>query len=256
MREFVIGSCRLINSDAFEVLPTISDGSIDCVCSDPPYGITAHAWDKAPPLELMWQLFEAKAKQNANYILFCAGGFSIDLINSRRAWFRYDLSWVKNNKTGFLNASLMPLRNHENVIIFGKPGHQKTATFNQVEGMSHPSSVLVFKRDATRPEECLHPTQKPFSLMYYLLRLYSNPGDLILDPFAGSCTTGCAALRANRRFIGIEREKKYFDIACRRLEEAMREKERFNRKKPFPVKPTNVGQAEEKMETEIAAVAS
>jgi site-specific DNA-methyltransferase (adenine-specific) len=253
MKEFVIGNCRLINGDALEVLPTLDNGVIDSVISDPPYGITAHAWDKAPPLDTMWKLFEAKSKQNENYVLFCAGGFTIDLINSRRSWFRYDLTWVKNNKTGFLNAGIMPLRNHEDILVFGKPGHQKTATFNTVGGMGHPSSVFVFKRDATRPEECLHPTQKPYMLMYYLLRLYSNPGDLILDPFAGSCTTGCAALKAKRRFIGIEKERKYFDIACRRLEEAQRESDRFNRRTSRPVNLVNVNQAEAKTESAVAS---
>jgi DNA modification methylase len=90
--------------------------------------------------------------------------------------------------------------------------------------------------------------------MYYLLRLYSNPGDLIVDPFAGSCTTGCAALSAKRRFIGIEKERKYFDIACRRLEEAQRESDRFNRhRNSRPYNPDNVNQTEAKTESAVAS---
>jgi site-specific DNA-methyltransferase (adenine-specific) len=241
MKEFIIGTCRLINGDAFEILPTLTDGSVDCICSDPPYGITAHKWDKAPPLDLMWQLFEAKSKQNANYVLFCAGKFALDLANSKRPWLRYDLCWAKRNMTGFMNANIMPMRNHENILVFGKPGHLKTATFNLIDDF-HPRSVLPFNRDSNQPE---HPTQKPYMLMSYLLRLYSNPNDLIVDPFMGSGTTGCAALRMNRRFIGIEREKKYFDIACRRLEEAMKEKQRFNRGGTRPINPVGDNQPEE-----------
>lgn len=223
--KFEIGNATLYNGDALEILPAL-DVTVDAVISDPPYGVTSHAWDQAPPFDTMWQLFEAKTKQNANYVMFCCGGFTIDLINSKRRWFRYDLVWAKNNKTGFLNANLIPLRNHENILVFGRPGFQKTATYNMI-GDVHPSSIIVAKRDAKRPEECLHPTQKPELLMCYLIKMYSNENDVILDPFSGSCTTGVAALRMNRRFIGIEREKKYFDIACERLEEAQRRKERY-----------------------------
>jgi site-specific DNA-methyltransferase (adenine-specific) len=244
--KFEIGNATLYCGDAFDILPTLPDGEIDSVVSDPPFGITAHHWDQAPPLPKMWELFEAKSKQNANYVLFCAGGFTIDLVNSKRPWFRYDLCWVKNNKTGFLNAKLMPLRNHENILIFGKPGHQKAATFNSDEGKIHPCSVLPFNHDRGNGES-LHPTMKPYYLMGYLLLLYSNPGDLILDCFMGSGTTGCAALHSNRRFIGIEREKKFFDIACQRLEETLKQKERFNRRRTPPIETANQTVSETEM---------
>jgi DNA modification methylase len=129
----------------------------------------------------------------------------------------------------------MPLKNHENIIVFGKRGFQKTATYNLI-GDVHPSSVIVVPKDA--PEASVHPTQKPEMLMCYLLKMYSNPDDLILDPFAGSASTGVAAIRMGRRFIGIEREPKYFDIACQRLEDALKHKERFKSRTSRPVNPT------------------
>jgi site-specific DNA-methyltransferase (adenine-specific) len=253
MKKVNIGSATLYLGDTFDILPEL-DIVADSVISDPPYGITAHHWDKAPPLDTMWNLFESKSKENANYVLFCAGGFTIDLVNSKRTWYRYDLCWVKNNKTGFLNAALMPLRNHENILVFGKPGHQKTATFNPIEGAIHPSSAFKFDHDRGNGQQGmnLHPTMKPLLLMCYMISLYSNPGDLILDPFAGSGTTGAAAIRANRRFIGIEKERKFFDIACQRLEEAMRYKERFKRKRVRPVNARVVNNTTHEEETTVS----
>ena len=226
MEKAEFGNSVLYHGDAFEVLPTLDDGLIDSVVSDPPYGVTDFDWDKVPPFERMWQLFEAKSKDNANFVLFGCGGFTIDLINSKRPWYRYDLCWCKNNKTGFLNSRLMPLRNHETVMLFGKPGHQKTATFNPPNGAVHPCSVLPFdhERGNNQQSQHAHPTQKPLQLMGYLLMLYSNPGDLVLDPFAGSGTTLEAAMKLGRQFIGIERERQYYEIACKRLEEAYRKR--------------------------------
>lgn len=210
--------------DAFEILPTLEDGTIDSVISDPPYGVTNHSWDQAPPFDKMWLLLEKKSKQNANFVLFGCGGFTIDLINSKRHWYRYNLTWIKNNKTGFLNSRLMPMRNTEDVLIFGKPGFQKIATFNPPQGTTHPCSALAFDHDRGNGQQGLnlHETQKPLNLMGYLLMLYSNPGDLVLDPFAGSGTTLEAALRLGRRFVGIERERRYYEVACKRLEEVHR----------------------------------
>jgi len=261
MDKFEIGNSALYCGDSFEILPTLTDGSIDLICSDPPYAAesfggkcTACEWDTPINLTTFWQLLESKAKPSANVVLFANMKFAFDLIDSNRKGFRYDLVWAKNNRVGFFNANLMPLRSHENVLLFGKPGFQKMATYNPLktpggrpvvkrarsrgggvypaqesyttvsDGTIHPISVLAFDHDrgGNQSEKCLHPTMKPLHLMGWLVFTYSNPGDLIVDPFCGSGTTLEAALRLGRRFIGIERERKYFDIACQRLEEVQR----------------------------------
>jgi site-specific DNA-methyltransferase (adenine-specific) len=246
MEKVEIGTATIYHGDFQDIMPSLSDGAIDCVASDPPYGVTDHHWDQVPPLDKMWQLFEAKSKNNANFVLFGCGGFTIDLINSRRAWYRYCLTWIRNNKTGWLNSSLMPMRNTEDIMIFGKPGHQKTAVFNVPYGGTHPCSALAFDHDRGNNQQGLnfHETQKPMHLMAYLIMLYSNENDLVLDPFCGSCTTGLAAMKLHRRFIGIEREKKYYDISCQRLEEEHRR--RCNRRRTsfmsFPANPYDANQ--------------
>ena len=244
--KYEIGESVIYNADAFDVLPTLQDGIISHVCSDFPYGITNHSWDKVPPLDLTWKLLEAKAKDNANYVLFGAGGFTIDLINSKRDWYRYSMTWVKNNATMHLNANLMPMRKKEDVVVFGKPGHQKSAVFNVPDGFSQPSDVLVFSHERGNNQQGFnfHNTQKPLNLMGYLLMLYTNPGDLILDSFAGSGTTACAALRLGRRFIAIEKNREFYEIACRRLWDIH---QRMNSRRrttlmSFPSSPTDANQ--------------
>jgi len=245
----------IYNADALDVLPTLPDGIIDNVVSDFPYGITGHHWDQVPPLDLTWKLLEAKSKDNANYVLFGAGGFTIDLINSKRDWFRYNLAWVKNNATGHLNAGLMPMRKKEDVIIFGKPGHQKSAVFNAPDGYPHPCDVLVFDHERGNNQQGCnhHNTQKPILLMGYLLMLYSNPGDLILDSFAGSGSTLLAAMKLGRRFIGIEKDRSFYEIACRRLYEAYQKKNARRRLTlmSFPANPVNDDQTAPEIESAI-----
>jgi site-specific DNA-methyltransferase (adenine-specific) len=124
-----IGNCTLYQGDCFDILPKL-DVTADAIISDPPFGITSCDWDKAFSLARMWDLFDCKTKQTANFVLFGCGKFSVDLINSKYGWYRYDLIWAKNNKCGFLNANLMPMRNHESILVFGRPGIQKAATYN------------------------------------------------------------------------------------------------------------------------------
>ena len=255
--KYTIGDSTLYNADAFDVLPTLEDASIDNVVSDFPYGITGHHWDKVPPLDLTWKLLEAKSKPNANYVLFGAGGFTIDLINSKRDWYRYSMAWVKNNATMHLNSSLMPMRKKEDVIILGKRGHQKTATFNVPDGFPQPSDVLVFNHERGNNQQGLnfHETQKPTLLMGYLLMLYTNPGDLILDPFCGSGSTLVAAYRLNRRFIGIEKERPFYEIACQRLYEAYQRKNARRRTTlmSFPVNPIDADRTAPEEESAVTS---
>ena len=263
MEKAEFGNSVLYHGDTFDILPTLNDGEIDMVASDPPYAsetfgkCTECDWDKPIPLTEFWQLIEYKAKPSANIVLFGNMKFAFDLIDSNRKGFRYDLVWAKNNRVGFLNAKKMVMRSHESILLFGKPGYMAAATYNPLkipggrpvvkrgktrkvdgvyppveaattvsDGTLYPHSVLAFDHDrgGNQPEACLHPTMKPLLLMGYLLTLYSNPGDLVLDPFAGSGTTLEAAMKLGRRFVGIERERRYYEIACRRLEEAYRKR--------------------------------
>jgi site-specific DNA-methyltransferase (adenine-specific) len=247
MKKITIGNATLYCGDCFDVLPRLNM-KFDAVISDPPFGMTACDWDVAFPLDQFWGMLEGKTKPAANFVLFGCGKFTIDLVNSNRKWYRYDLIWKKNNKAGFLLANKMPLRNHESILVFGRPGSRHAATYNPqkspggrrgiitnklrggvyskvgsytgvYDGTLHPCSVLPFDSDKDR-RQGLHPTIKPLELMEFLVKSYSNEGDIIIDPFMGSGTTGVAAVQSGRTFIGIEQEKNYFDIACKRIKQA------------------------------------
>jgi site-specific DNA-methyltransferase (adenine-specific) len=167
------------------------------------------------------------------------------------------LIWYKNNKVGFLNANKMPLRNHESIMVFGQPGFREAATYNPQkspngragikvnnlrggvyscqgsfasvsDGTLHPCSVLPFDSDKKKHSSLL-PTQKPLALMEFLVKSYSDEGDTVIDPFMGSGTTGVAASRHLRRFIGIEKERQYFDTACKRIEQSYAERRKGER---------------------------
>jgi site-specific DNA-methyltransferase (adenine-specific) len=198
----------------------------------------------------MWELVDYKTKPTANFVMFGCGCFAIDLVNSKYRWYRYDLVWQKNNKVGFLNANKMPMRNHEQVLVFGRPGFQESATYNPVktpggrpfvkktrvrqggvypassytsesDGSRHPCTVLAFDHDRYKDEQRgFHPTQKPLALMEWLVKSYTNEGDLVIDPFMGSGTTGVACAKLNRRFLGIEQKTEYFETAVERIKNA------------------------------------
>jgi site-specific DNA-methyltransferase (adenine-specific) len=239
-----IKDATLYCGDCFNVLPTL-DVESDAVISDPPFGITDCDWDCTIPLDSFWAMIEGRTKQTANVVLFGCGKFTVDLVNSNRKWYRYDLVWQKSKKVGFLWANKMPMRSHESILVFNRPGCFRGATYNPQktpggkapgiktvnhrssvyrdqgeythtsDGMIHPCSVLPFTS-----ETGLHPTQKPLALLEFLVRSYTNENDIVIDPFMGSGTTGVACVHAGRAFIGIERKKEYFDIACERIKEA------------------------------------
>jgi site-specific DNA-methyltransferase (adenine-specific) len=245
----IIGSCTLYRGDCFKVLAGL-DIRADAVISDPPFGITDCGWDIALPFAQFWETVEPLAKPSANYVLFGCGKFAIDLVTSKYKWFRYDLIWQKNNKCGFLNANLQPMRIHEAILVFGQPGFCKKATYNpqktpggkprkfdcerkvsgvygacpivtaNLDGNQHPCSILPFSHDrGDNQKSDFHPTQKPLALMEFLVRSYTNEGDLVIDPFMGSGTTGVACAKLGRRFIGIEQETEYFHAAVKRIHE-------------------------------------
>ena len=245
MDKKIIGDCTLYLGDCFNILPQLAVNA-DALISDPPFGITACNWDVLIPLAHFWELADRKTKPTANFVLFGCGKFAVDLINSKYRWYRYDLIWAKNNKVGFLNANLMPMRNHEQILVFGRPGFQNTAVYNpqktpgnayvrqvrvssgavypastcisESDGSRHPCSVLPFKSDKDNTQR-IHPTLKPLALMEWLVKTYTNEGDLVLDPFMGAGTTGVACAIHGRRFIGIEKEPEFFEKAIKRINE-------------------------------------
>lgn len=234
--------------DALEVLPTLGAGSVDAVIVDPPYGTTACAWDSVIPFAPMWTQIKRLVKPRAAVVMFGSQPFTSALIMSNPAWFKYCWIWKKSKATAFLDARIKPLKEHEDVIVFSNDG---TTTYNpQMEsGKIHvrnplggkttevygsftkspsvsneffPRSIISFKNAYYTDGEQVHPTQKPVDLLAYLVRTYTNPGDTVLDFTMGSGTTGVAAIKERRRFIGIEISPDYFQIAHRRIEDASR----------------------------------
>lgn len=236
--------------DCLEVMRQIPDDSVDMVLCDLPYGVLnkqneGAKWDSVIPFGPLWEHYERITKENGAIILFAQGMFTARLMMSNPKLWRYNLVWKKGNRiSGFLNAKRMPLRNHEDICVFyrklptynpqmewGEKNHHRggnsTKTnrcFGKFEARpttytnwKFPKSVITFERDYDR---IFHNTQKPVSLMRYLIRTYSNEGDTVLDNCMGSGTTCVAAIKEKRHYIGIEKEKQYFEIAQKRINEA------------------------------------
>lgn len=234
---------KLYNDDCFNIFPQLEDKSIDLVLCDMPYGTTACKWDTAIDLERMWKEIKRIAKDNAAIVLTAAQPFTSVLVCSNLKMFKYDWVWKKQKGTGHLNAKKMPLRDKEDVLVFyksqsiynpqftsgtpykNKAGNPELSTSqsdcygkytNKREdnkGTRYPKQVLQINAE----ERTTHPTQKPVALMEYLIKTYSNEGAVVLDFCMGSGTTGVACKNLNRDFIGIEKEKQYYDIALERI---------------------------------------
>ena len=231
------------HGDCLEIMPTLPDKSIDMVMCDLPYGTTACKWDAIIPLEPLWKEYKRLIKDSGAIVLTAQDKFSARLMLSNEAMHRYNLVWKKNRSTGFLNANRMPLRSHEDILVFykklsaynpqmqkGLPNHSrgnvvtaKNSCYgkfnvayesNRTGDMKYPCSILPFDRE----HPPIHPTQKPVALFEYLIRTYTNEGETVLDNCAGSGTTAIACIRTNRNYILIEKEQKYIDIINQRIE--------------------------------------
>ena len=249
---------KIYCEDCLEGMRRIADGAVDCIITDLPYGVLNEqseggSWDSIIPLEPMWEQFKRVTKPNAAIVLFCQGMFTAKLMMSQPKMWRYNLIWKKGDRcSGFLNASRMPLRNHEDIAVFydklptynpqmrqGFPNHKrgrpsgtlkngcygKFDPFAKSEVIStekFPLSVIDIEKEHD-VRKYVHPTQKPVDLLRYLILTYSNEGDTILDATIGSGTTAVAALMEKRHFIGFETNKEYFDIAQRRIDEIRRQ---------------------------------
>ena len=240
----------LVNGDCLKVMPSIAAGSIDLILTDPPYGTTACKWDSIIPLEPMWDNLKRLIKPNGAIVMTASQPFTTALIHSNMSMFKYCWVWKKSRKTGYVHAKNMPLKETEDVVIFSygtvktnskrkmqynpqgvqeftaerinyvntpsmySGGHEKGSTWMQ-EGVFYPTNIISFK--SASPNGKVHPTQKPVALMEYLIKTYTNEGDIVLDFTMGSGTTGVACQNLNRDFIGIELDKDYFNIACGRI---------------------------------------
>lgn len=233
---------ELRHGDAYQLLPSLPDASIDLVATDPPYGSTDCGWDHKIDLREFWAQMWRVLTPAGVAVVFAAQPFATDVINAARKHFRYELVWFKARKVGFLNANLQPLRQHELILVFnrqpkrskyrpqltaGSPYHTKgktpTRVYRKIKnqdretinlGTRHPTSVLQLNDFGGRR---VHPTQKPTDLCRWIVRSYSDPGDLVLDPFAGSASTGVACQAEGRRFIGFERDPEIHAVAAARL---------------------------------------
>ena len=241
-----VGDAYLLQGDCLELMKTIPDGSVDMVLCDLPYGTTACKWDAVIPLTQIWSHYLRVVKTNGAIVLTSAQPFTSVLVMSRPEIFKYQWVWQKETGTGFGNANKQPLRDHEDVNVFyrkqpiynpqfeiGTPykatsqgGNHESSVYaggglNPIstvnDGRRFPKTVLRFARDRNK----VHPTQKPVALMEYLIKTYTNEGDLVLDNTMGSGTTGVACGNTGRGFIGIEKDPKYFEIACQRIREAV-----------------------------------
>lgn len=240
----------LIQGDCLYLMKKIPDSSVDMILCDLPYGVTQNKIDKCISFDKLWAEYERVIKPNGCIALFGQGLFYVDLVNSNRKMFRYDFVWDKKLTSGFLNAKRMPLRRHEQIAIFykkqptynpqftkGKPLHSKGINYinkepkNQNYGVfyntaderkgctdKYPTSIIAFKKP--HPSVAKHPTQKPVELLEYLIKTYTNEGDIVLDNCMGSGSTGVACINTGRNFIGIELDEKYFNIAKERIKEA------------------------------------
>jgi len=230
---------RLIMGNCLEIMKLIPTGSVDMVLCDLPYGTTQNKWDSVLPLAELWS--EYKRICRGAIVLTAAQPFTSALVMSNFSWFKYDWTWRKEKGTGHLNAKKMPMRDKEDILVFyssqptynpqmteGAPFGNKRgrntpsygaheARNNENEGNRYPKQVIEFPMVGRGG---VHPTQKPVALMEYLIRTYTNRGDVVLDNCMGSGTTGVACMNTGRKFIGIELEKNYFDIAYSRIVEA------------------------------------
>ena len=250
-KDVVTNEYSLLFGDCLERMKSIPDASVDMILTDPPYGTTAYKWDSVIPFDLMWEQLKRIIKPNGAIVLFGSEPFSSALRMSNIKKYKYDWVWNKTKPQGFLNAKARPLVEHELIHVFSSgtcTSTSKTMTYNpqglinvdvllkntDTESMgkrksrksgseykqtqsNYPRSILRYAHDQSK----LHPTQKPVALLEYLIKTYTQENETVLDFTFGSCSTGVACLNTNRKFIGVEMNEEYFDIAKDRIESVL-----------------------------------
>lgn len=241
---------ELIHGDCLIEMQKIPDKSIDCVICDLPYNTNALKWDKLIPMDELWKQYKRVIKDGGAIVLFSQQPFTTHLIFSNLAWWKYNWVWVKENGTNFMNAKHQPIKITEDICVFSNYAAAPSSTGNYIkynpqfvksapyiaksgnktpnavtkiginnhttinEGYRYPTNILRFNRDKQK----LHPTQKPVSLIEYLVRTYTNEGELVLDNTAGSMTTAIACINTNRKCVCMEKNDEIFEIGKKRVE--------------------------------------
>lgn len=233
---------KIYNEDCLEGMKKIPDHSIDFILSDLPYGTTKCKWDSIIPFVPLWQEYERIIKPNSAIALFGSEPFSSSLRMSNIEHYKYDWNWVKSKASGFFNAKKMPMKNHEQIMVFGygttpyypqgtisgtyknfrkaklNKGDDVYGTEREFEVSrvgNYPKSTIYFSNPSGKGH--LHPTQKPVDLLEYLILTYTQKGAIVLDSCVGSGSTAIACLNTDRNYIGFELDKDYYDISCERL---------------------------------------
>jgi len=244
----------LRKGDCLELMKDLPDKSIDAIIADLPYGTTNLKWDSVLDLNKLWQEYERIITDNGAIVLTASQPFTTVLINSNPTLFKYEWIWLKDKPNNFALANKMPMKYHENVLVFYKKQPKYNKQMERRDGggkrykyavnyenqqsehltlkngkkffdmeLKNPSSVQKFSTG--RRQDLKHPTQKPLEMMEYFIATYSDENDYVLDNTMGSGTTGVACVNTNRNFIGMELDDKYFEIAERRITDAVREKQ-------------------------------
>jgi site-specific DNA-methyltransferase (adenine-specific) len=240
---------HIYNEDCLEGMKKIKDKSVDMILCDLPYGTTQNKWDSIIPLDRLWEQYERVIKDNGAIVLTAAQPFTSHLISSNLKLFKYSLVWDKKNTTGFLNAKRMPLRRHEDIVIF----YKKKPTYNtqmEIRGKErkkgganrtnrgcygdygntdtfnneyYPTSIIEISN--ADKKNIIHPTQKPVEMFEYLIRTYTEPGAVVLDNCMGSGTTAVACIQLGRNFVGFENDTEhgYYETAMQRIKEVWHE---------------------------------
>ena len=250
----MIDRYRLYNGDCLEVMRDIPNNSVDLICADLPFGSTELKWDKHINFDMLWENFNRILKYKGNIVLFASQPFANKLINSNPNMFRYEIIWVKSRPTGFANANCRPMKKHENILVFTKVS---TSTAGKSRAIYNPQGLIEKERKVKRSSrgyqgerinskdeyvskytnypttiwefasegKTVHPTQKPVKLLEEIIKTFSNNDNTVLDCCMGSGTTGVACINTNRKFIGIELDENYFNIAKNRIEESLYKEE-------------------------------
>ena len=239
----------LVHADCFDVFPYIADESVQLILCDLPYNVTGLKWDCLLNMQELWKHYERIIKPNGAIVLTAMQPFTTELIISNKKMFKYTWVWNKVKPGNFLTAKLKPMQNHEDIVIFSKANtancnknnmlyipqlekrekarkykkeadsdiyaRKNTNSIEYTTDFKYPKSILEISN--ANQKNKLHPTQKPLELMKYLIKTYSNEDDIVMDNCMGSNTTGLACKELNRQYIGIEKDKNYYDVSVSRV---------------------------------------
>lgn len=243
-----MNTLSLLKGDCLKIMEEVPNKSVNMILCDLPYGTTdKNEWDKTLDLDILFKHYDRVITDNGIILLYAQQPFASDLINAYRKYFRYEIIWEKTKPVGFFNAKKMPLRSHENILVFYKKLPKYNPTLKDCEKkVKRPDESGVYGTRRSRSNEYtmtktgyprtvlkytnvfnpqLHPTQKNVELNEFLINLFTDEGDLVVDNTMGSCSTGIACLNTNRRFLGMELNDEYFKVASERVEKKIKEKD-------------------------------